>query len=79
MQGPSRCYVAGMEAWARPQGNLSARPTATRLRGGVVALALALAVAVALVYFETPWTYRLLLFLPFFVAANGFFQALYRT
>ena len=68
-----------MEAWARPSGNLSARPTAARLRGGVVFLALALILAVALVYAQVPWAYRLLLFLPFFVAANGFFQALYRT
>ncbi|MBW2522572.1 MAG: hypothetical protein JRI23_00285 [Deltaproteobacteria bacterium] len=68
-----------MEAWAKPLGNLGATPTATRLRGGVVALALALSVAVAVVYFAVPWGYRLLLFLPFFVAANGFFQALYRT
>jgi hypothetical protein len=68
-----------MEAWAQRQGNLTARPTATRLRTGVVALALALALAVALVYFQVPWVYRLLLFVPFFIAANGFFQALYRT
>jgi hypothetical protein len=68
-----------MEAWAKPFGNLTAGPTATRLRGGVIALALALAVAVTLVYFAVPWGYRLLLFLPFFMAANGFYQALYRT
>lgn len=68
-----------MEAWARPQGNLTARPTAARLRTGVVALGAALALAVALVYLQVAWNYRLLLFLPFFVAASGFFQALYRT
>ncbi len=68
-----------MEAWARPQGNLTAAPTAQRLRTGVVALAAVLALAVVLVYLQVAWSYRLLLFLSFFVAAIGFFQALYRT
>lgn len=68
-----------METWAKPRGNLTAGPAAVRLRGGVVALAVALAIGVILVYLSVPWGYRLLLFVPFFVAANGFFQALYRT
>jgi len=71
--------LGAMEAWARPQGNLTAKPTALRLRTGVVALSLALGLAVSLVHFQVAWGYRLLLFLPFFLAANGFFQALYRT
>lgn len=68
-----------METWARPEGNLSATPAAKRLRGGVIALTLALGLAVILVQWDVTPGYRLLLFLPFIVAANGFFQALYRT
>lgn len=68
-----------METWLRPQGNLSAGPTTKRLRTGVVALALALALAVVLVKADVGPLYRLALAAPFFVAAMGFFQGLYRT
>ena len=68
-----------METWRRPEGNLAAEPAANRLRYGVLSLGLALGIAVALVYLQVPLGYRLLLFLPFLVAASGFYQALYRT
>ena len=50
-----------------------------RVRFGLFALSLALAVAVALVKVELHFAWRLLLFLPFFFAASGFYQGLYRT
>ncbi len=68
-----------LEAWARPIGNLSPGAASARLRAGVIALAVALALGVALVQLQvaTPW--RMALFVPFFFAASGFYQGLYRT
>jgi hypothetical protein len=68
-----------MESWAKPQGNLDAAGTTRRLRAGVMALAVALGIAVVMAKADVSVGYRLLLFLPFFAAANGFFQGLYRT
>ena len=68
-----------MEAWARPVGNLSPRAANVRVRYGLFALSLALAVAVALAKVEVRFEWRVLLFLPFFFAASGFYQGLYRT
>ncbi len=68
-----------MESWAKPQGNLDVPGTSRRLRFGVIALAVALAIAVAMAKADVSIGYRLLLILPFFAAASGFFQGLYRT
>lgn len=68
-----------MEAFVRPIGNLSPGAASRRLRQGVAMLGLALAVSVALVYVDLHQAWRLLLFLPFFVSANGFYQGLFRT
>ena len=68
-----------MESWARPQGNLDVTGTTRRLRFGVIALAVALAIAVVMAKADVSTGYRLWLVLPFFAAANGFFQGLYRT
>jgi len=68
-----------VEAWTRRRGNLSERAAARRLRFGLLALAVALAAAVALAKTHFDPTWRLSLFVPFFFAAGGFYQGLYRT
>jgi len=50
-----------------------------RLRFGAVALAVTLAALVGLVIAEVGRGWRLALFLPFFAAATGYFQARERT
>jgi hypothetical protein len=60
-------------------GNLSPAAATKRLRGGVIMLTVGLAMAVALVKLETHPAARALLFVPFLLAANGFYQGLYRT
>jgi hypothetical protein len=66
-----------MDAWAKPAGNLSPTCSARGLRFGVLSLAVALIAAVALASFATPWLWRALLFLPFYVAADGLVKGLY--
>jgi hypothetical protein len=68
-----------MEAWARPVGNLSAAAATNRLRGGIIMLAVALAGAVVMVYTHLHPMWRAVLLVPFFFAANGFYQGLHRT
>jgi len=68
-----------MATWADETGNLSPGAASKRLRGGVVMLAVGLAMAVVFVKAEIHVAYRALLFLPFLLAANGFYQGLYRT
>jgi len=58
---------------------VSETAASARLRHGVVALAVALALGVALVESGVPAIWRLTLFVPFFFAAAGFYQGLYRT
>ena len=74
-----RCYVAGVEKRCRSGGNLDACGTSRRLRFGVIALSLALALGVMLVKADVAWFYRALLLVPFYAAASGFYQGLYRT
>lgn len=59
--------------------NLSPSCRARALRHGVAALAGALVLAVVLAKLGVPWAWRLLLIVPFYVAANGFLQGLYGT
>lgn len=66
-----------MDAWAKPTGNLSANQCARGLRFGVVALGVALLAAATLASLGTPWVWRLALFVPFYVAANGFSRGLF--
>lgn len=68
-----------MEARARYPGNLGAEAQARRLRVGIVALGVALTVATVMVKMDLPAGYRLLLFIPFLVAANGIATGLFRT
>ena len=68
-----------MEVWAQPTGNLSTRAASRRVRNGVIMLTIALVVAVVLAKTHVPVAYRALLGLPFFLAANGFYQGLYKT
>jgi hypothetical protein len=60
-------------------GNLSPLAASRRLRQAVVVLTFALGAAIALVRADVHPAWRALLFLPFFVAASGFYQGLYRT
>lgn len=66
-------------AAAAQRGNLDARAQDNQLRVGLVALAMALVVTALLARFEGASVYRWLMFLPFFVAANGVLAAFYRT
>lgn len=68
-----------MEGVARPGGNLSPGAASKRLRWAVVMLAVALSGAVAMASAELGHAWRLLLFFPFLMTANGFYQGLYRT
>ena len=61
------------------RGNLDARAQDSQLRIGLVALAMALLVTAFLARIEGASAYRWLMFLPFFVAANGILAAFYRT
>ncbi|MCA9625817.1 MAG: hypothetical protein KC731_42635 [Myxococcales bacterium] len=66
-------------SWVELPGNLSPHAASKRLRSGVIMLAIGLALGVVLVKSDLPIAYRALLFLPFFMTANGFYQGLYRT
>jgi len=59
--------------------NLSASCRARGLRFGVVTLTGGLVLAVLLAKLGVPWAWRLLLVVPFYLAANGFLQGLYGT
>jgi hypothetical protein len=68
-----------MEHTARSTGNLAPSCSARGLRFGLLSLTVALVSAVVLAKLGVPWAWRLLLIVPFFVAANGFLQGLYGT
>lgn len=68
-----------MPAWADESGNLSPVAASKRLRGSVIMLAAGLAMAVFFVKAQLHVGYRAFLFVPFLLAANGFYQGLYRT
>ena len=68
-----------MAAWAEESGNLSPVVASHRLRGGVIMLAVGLTLAVILAKAQVHLGYRAFLFVPFLLAANGFYQGLYRT
>ena len=59
--------------------NLSDQEVTRRLRGGIVMLMLALLLAALLEHWNAPAYSRLWLFVPFFMAENAFFQAIYKT
>jgi hypothetical protein len=61
------------------RGNLESRAQDTQLRVGLVALAVSLVVGNLLVNGAVASGYRLLAFVPFFVAAYGVLAALYQT
>ena len=58
--------------------NVSEEDATYRLRGGIMMLAIALAGAVGLETIDAGPLWRLLLFVPFFLAEYSFFQAVYR-
>ncbi|MBI2895588.1 MAG: hypothetical protein HYY06_18675 [Deltaproteobacteria bacterium] len=60
-------------------GNLGGDAQNARLRVGVAGSALAMVLAVLVVEAELGLVFRLLLFVPFAVAAAGLWAALYRT
>jgi hypothetical protein len=59
--------------------NIGPEGQRTRLRGGLTAFGLGIIVAVILVVSGLSRWWRLLLFLPFWQAALGVFQALHKT
>ena len=74
----SGCYIGPMEAWANTAGNLSPGAASRRLRLGVIILAIGLIGAVIMTSAAVHPAYRALLFIPFFLAANGFYQGRHR-
>lgn len=59
--------------------NLSDQEITRRLRGGIVMLMVALLAAALLEHVNAPTYSRIALFVPFFLAENAFFQAIYKT
>ena len=59
--------------------NIGPQQRRRRLLGGLVGLAIAAALAVACLAMHEPRAYRAIVFLPFFAAATGFFQAREKT
>jgi hypothetical protein len=59
--------------------NIGPRERTKRLRYGIVFAVLSLAAAVALFATAAPRGLRLLLFVPFWIAGSGIFQALEKT
>jgi hypothetical protein len=66
-----------MASAPRGEGNIGAGPRDARLRRGVLAFVLALAVAVPLVRSGLHPALRVVLVVPFFMAANGLYMGLY--
>ena len=60
-----------------PRGNLDTTAQETQMRAGLIALAAALVLAVLLTRSGVAPGYRVVAFLPFFVAAYGVLSALY--
>lgn len=59
--------------------NIGPKQRAMRLRFGLVFFLLALGALATLVAVQAPWWSRLALFVPFSLAATGYFQARRRT
>lgn len=59
--------------------NIGPRERQRRLIGGVLFLAIAVCVGVCLVWFGAPQSWRLLVFLPAWASAIGFFQVTEQT
>lgn len=68
-----------MELATEQSTNLSQANVTRRLRIGVGFLMLALLLAAMFEKLDLPVAHRLWLFVPFFLAQNAFFQAIYKT
>jgi hypothetical protein len=66
-----------MQPGPRVEGNIGEGPQNARMRGGVIAFVVAIAVSVVLVRSGLHPALRLLLLVPFFVAANGVYMGLF--
>ena len=64
---------------ARIEGNVSEDNQARRMRVGVYIFTFALLLGTVLVKLDAPPVYRALVMIPFWIAAQGFFTALYKT
>ena len=60
-------------------GNLGCENQSRRLRMGVMLFATALAVAVVVLKLDLAAPFRLALFIPFGIAANGVYMGLFKT
>jgi hypothetical protein len=68
-----------MSDCARMEGNVTEDSQDRRLRHGVFAFAVAMFVGIVMVKTGVgPW-WRFTLLIPFWIAGNGFFSALYKT
>jgi hypothetical protein len=61
------------------EGNVGEDSQARRLRHGVFAFAVALFVGIVMVKTDVAPLWRTALLIPFWIAGNGFFSALYKT
>lgn len=68
-----------MEACAKNAGNVSDGAQDQRLRFGVAFFTLSLILSIVMVRAGLGPGWRLLLFIPFWLGAQGFFAALYKT
>lgn len=59
--------------------NIGPREQRKRLIMGVTTLAISIGIAIGLIYSGVHWWWRLCLFIPFWMAALGLFQALEET
>lgn len=68
-----------MAGCMRTEGNVTDESQARRLRHGVIAFAAALFIGIFMVKSGVGPLFRAALLVPFFIAGNGFFSALYKT
>jgi hypothetical protein len=63
----------------RMEGNVTVDSQAKRLRYGVFMFAIAMLIGIVMVKSGVGPVYRAMLLVPFWIAGNGFFSALYKT
>jgi hypothetical protein len=66
-----------MDAWAKPEGNVSGGCGSRALRFGLIALTLALLAAVVMTQLGLGAPWRAALFVPFYLSAVGLVKGLY--
>lgn len=72
-----RAKIVVMQPGPRVEGNIGEGPQNARMRSGVIAFVVAIAISVVMVRSGLHPALRLLLLVPFFVAANGVYMGLF--